>query len=137
MLEIGKRAGVEPAKDFVAIAGNEVVKGVTQRMREELPNCAVGAPHTVECIEDKGDGVGAGEDPFVGLSGLGDDIECVEGGSAGPVAGEDFGGDRALKRGEAEEVSPVMAEGELDETVAESADTVVEEDGVGRHWVLS
>lgn len=60
------------------------------------------------------------------------DVDCVEIGGTGAVAGEDGSGKRALQRGEAEDGVAIAAEDELDKAVAECADAVVEEDGV-RH----
>jgi len=68
---------------------------------------------------------------FVGEFVIDDDVDCVEITGAGGVAGEDGCGESALQRGETEEGIAVTAENDLDEAVAESADAVVEKDGVG------
>jgi len=47
------------------------------------------------------------------------------------MAGQDAGGEGALQRGEAEDSVGIAAEDELVQPVTESADAVVEEDGVG------
>jgi hypothetical protein len=74
---------------------------------------------------------------LVRLLGVGYNVERVETRGAGSVAGEKLDGERALERSEAEEVVVVMAEGELDEAVAEPADAVVEQDGVRGHSIPS
>jgi len=60
-----------------------------------------------------------------------DYVDRVQVGGAGVVAGQDAGSESALQWGEVEDRVTVAAEDELDEAVAESADSVVEEDGVG------
>ena len=60
-----------------------------------------------------------------------DYIDRVEAGGVDTVAGQDAGGDGALQRGETEDGIAIMAEDELGETVAESADAVIEENGRG------
>lgn len=82
-------------------------------------------------IEDEADGVRAGKDVFVRQVVVEDNVNRIEASGVGAVAGKDAGGERALQRGEAENGTAVTAKNELDETVAESADTVVEEEWVG------
>jgi hypothetical protein len=53
------------------------------------------------------------------------------------VTGEYGSGESALERCKTEDGIVVAAENELNETVAESADAVVEEDGVRHGWVTS
>lgn len=77
------------------------------------------------------------EDLFVRLARLSHEVDGVEERGGGSVAGEDLGSDWALERGEAEEISTITAEDELDEAIAEPAKAVVEEDGVGRHSIPS
>lgn len=64
-----------------------------------------------------------------------DYIDGVEIGGVGAMAGEDGGGEGALQSSEAEDRIAVMTEDELGEAVAETADTVVKEDGKG-HGVI-
>ena len=60
---------------------------------------------------------------------------CDEGhaflGRLGTEGSEEFGGERAFEWDEAEGVLRVVAEEEADDSVAEDADAIVEEDGVG------
>jgi hypothetical protein len=134
---IGERAGVEFAEDRVAIAGNKVVEGVAKGAREEVPERTANAPGASEFTEDVGDSIGAGDELFVRFLGPHYDVKRVEILGAGSVALEDASGEGALERGEAEEIVAIVAEGELDESVAESADAVVEEDGVRGHTIPS
>ena len=64
-----------------------------------------------------------------------DHVDRIQIGGVDGVADEDAGGGIALQRGETEDGIAIAAEDELDEAVAESADVVVEEDGVGHGWV--
>ena len=61
-----------------------------------------------------------------------DDIDRIQGTRTYAVAREYLRGEIALQRSEAEGLFAVAAKNELDESVAESADTVVEKDGI-RH----
>jgi hypothetical protein len=81
-------------------------------------------------FEDIEDGGGAGEQLFVGKFVVEDDVNGIEVAGVGAVAGEDACGERALQGGETEDGMAIAAENELDEAVAQSADSVVEEDGV-------
>ena len=56
-----------------------------------------------------------------------DNVDGVKAGSTDSVTGEDAGSERALQPGKAESCVAVMTKNELDESVAESADAVVEE----------
>jgi hypothetical protein len=82
-------------------------------------------------LEDEEYGFGAGEQGFVGEFVVEHYVDCVEIGGVGGVASEDGGGERALQRDEMEDGIAIPAKDESHEAVAESADTVVEEDGVG------
>jgi hypothetical protein len=64
-----------------------------------------------------------------------DDVDRIERVGAGAVLGEDAGSESALQRGETEDGVAVAAKDELDEAVAESADAVVKQDGMGHGWV--
>ena len=65
------------------------------------------------------------------------DVDRIQIVGVGIVAGEYGGGETALERCKTEDGVVVAAENELNETVAESADAVVEEDGAGHGWVTS
>ena len=82
-------------------------------------------------IQYEDDGVGPGEEMFAGEFMVEDDVDGVESAGVDAAAVEDVGGERALQRGESEGGIGIATENELDETVAESADAVVEEDGMG------
>jgi hypothetical protein len=62
---------------------------------------------------------------------VGDDVERVEISRGLAVSFEDPGRSGSLERGEAERVFSIVPERELDQTIAESADTVVEQNGMG------
>ena len=56
-----------------------------------------------------------------------DNVECVDVAGIDAVAGENVGSESALQRGEAENRVVIVAESELNQTVAESADSVIRE----------
>ena len=133
---IGQRADIELAEDLVAIAGNNLVQDVANHPRQYSPEETTNAPAPSEFAEDVGHGIGAGDESFLGLLVVRDDVERLEIDSIGSITTENLSGERALQRGEAEEILAIMLEGELDEAVAESAKAVVEEDGVRGHTIL-
>ncbi|HWX92861.1 MAG TPA: hypothetical protein VNY29_09535 [Terriglobales bacterium] len=132
---IGPGAGVELAEDLVAIAGNDLVQDIANHPRQCFPEETTNAAGPSEFAQDVGHGIGAREESFLGLLVVRDDVERVEIDSVGSMTSENLSGERALQRGEAEEILAIMLEGELDEAVAESAKAVVEEDGVRGHTI--
>lgn len=78
----------------------------------------------------KDGGVGATQETFAGLLWVDDHVDGVEMCGGGTMAVENLC-ERALQGGEAEDLGVIATEEELDETVAESPNTVVEEDRVG------
>ena len=136
ILFTGQCAYVEAAEDAVAAAGYGVVGRVAEEGGQELQEGCGWAPWASELLENEDDGVGAGEQRFVGEVMVEDDVDGVAVGGVGTVAGEDASGDGALQRGETENGVAIAAEDELDKAVAESADAVVEEDGRHVSWRL-
>lgn len=59
-----------------------------------------------------------------------DQVDSIQIGGAGAVAGEDGRGECALQRSEAEHGVAIAAQDESDKVVAECANAVVKEDGV-------
>ena len=89
-------------------------------------------PDSAEFFQDKDDGIGAREETFVGKFVIDDDVDSVEVLGICAVAGQDAGSERALQRCETKDSVGITADNELVQPVAESADAVVENDGV-RH----
>lgn len=118
VIPIRQCAEVGAAEDTVAVAGYGVVGRVAQNFWQELKDGCGGAPEASELLEDEEDGVGAGEQIFVGEFLVDDDVDRVQVGGVGAVAGEDADGDGALQRGETENGFAIAAENELDEAVA-------------------
>lgn len=75
------------------------------------------------------DGVGAAVETLDGAESGGDEGDAFLRG-LGTEGSEEFGSERAFEWDEAEGVLRVAAEEEADDSVAEDADAVVEEDGV-------
>ncbi len=119
------------AEDAVAVTGDGVVGRVAEEFGQESQEGCGWTPWASELVEDEEGGVGAGEQRFVGEFMVEDDVDRVELGGIDAVAGEDAGGEWALQRGETEDGVVIATENELDEAVAESADAVVEKDGMG------
>jgi len=128
---IGEGAGVELAEDRIAITCNEVVDGVAEGTRDHTAHRCCDSPNAAEGCKDKDGGVGASQETFGGLLWVDDQVDGLERCSGRAMALENLCGERALEGGEAEDRGVIATEDELDETVAESANTVVEEDRVG------
>src|ERR1700719_3299679 len=126
ILLAGHGADFGAAENCVAVAGYDIVGGITQEPGHRLQNECSGTTRAWELFQGEEDGIGAGEQMFVGEFVVDDDVNCVEIDGAGGVAGEDGCGESALQRGE--DGVAVTAENELDEAVAESADAVIEKD---------
>lgn len=113
------------------MAGYGVVGRVQKKFWQKLQEGCGWAPRAFELAQGEEDGVRAGEEAFAREFVVQDDVDGVEVTGIRAVTGEGAGGERALQRGETENGVGIMAESELDEAVAESADAVVEEDGMG------
>jgi hypothetical protein len=133
ILIAGQCANFGAAEDCVTVAGYDVVGGVAEEFGQELQKGCAGPPETWELFQDEDGGGGAGEQIFAGEFVVDRDVDGVESGGVGSVTREDGGSKGALQRGEAEDIIVIAAENELDEAVAESADAVVENDGVLAH----
>jgi hypothetical protein len=127
-------AGIVAAEDAVAGAGDEIVSPVANGTRDEAEDESGEAPRAAELFKHKEDRVRARQKRFVGLAAVDHNICGVEIGWIGAVTGEDASCERALQRGEAKVRRAVVAKNELNVAVAESADAVVEEDGVGHRF---
>jgi hypothetical protein len=124
-------AGVKLSEDFVAIPRNQVVDRVAERVRKEFAELGNPRPTPAQVREDKPGGIRACEQVLARLFRIRHYIESVQICRRRPVAAEEACGKCALQRGEAEDVVAIVPERELDQTVAQSADTVVEQDRVG------
>ena len=142
-MSAGQRASVGAAEDAIAMAGDSVVSGVEEELGKESEHECGGVPRAAELGKHEERCGGAGEQEFVCLSvwtmgvRIDDDIDRIQMAGVKVVTGEDAGGEGALQRCETEDGIAVAANDELDEAVAESADAVVEEDGVGHEWAPS
>jgi hypothetical protein len=137
LLGVGEGAGVELSEDLVAIAGDHGVEDVAKGAREESPDRAASAPGASEFAEDIDNGIGAGDELFFWLFGVGYNVERVEICDARSVTLKDASSKGTLQGGEAEEIMAIMTESEFDQAVAEPAHAVVEEDGGRGHSIPS
>jgi hypothetical protein len=126
-----ERANVVAPEDTIAVVGNDAVSRVAKRAWKPRQQAARETPEGAELAEDEANGVGARTQQFVRLAVVDDHVDRVEIGGIYAVPSEDFSGEVALQRGELKDGAVIAAKNELDEAVAESADTVVQEDGVG------
>lgn len=118
------------AEHAVAQARDEAVAGLAEEARNKRERPAEETPGVVEEPQGLGYGVGAMVDALVWGKGVGDEDDAV-GGRREVEMGEDFVGQRAFEGDETDFGVFVPLQEEADEGVAESADSVEEEDGVG------
>ena len=137
---VRERARVKFPEDAIAIARDEIVSSVANREGKEFPEVAQQVPSASEFVQDVGDRIGTSEDALRRLLEIDNYVEGVEHGRRGTVPFENARRKGTLERCEAEEITTIKVQDEADEAVAETTDTVVEEDRVGhrRHstWAL-
>src|SRR5580692_1839039 len=126
-----QHAGFEATEDAVAIAGDYAVSPIAEEAGLELRHETQEAPEAPELLEDEDCGVGTSQQVFIGLIGVDDDINGVEISGVRPAPRKDARGQGTLQRSEAENSCGIAAQDELVQAVAESADAVVKQDGVG------
>ena len=115
---VRKGAGVEPAKDLVAMARDKVVEAVAKAAWQKLPEYSNGFPAGAQFAQNISDRVRAGEEVLVRLPGGCDNVEAVQLSRRGAVALENFFGASTLQGKETEDIPAVMAESELNQAVA-------------------
>lgn len=120
-----KRAALVFPEDAVAVAGDEFVSPVAQGSRTDAENRCDGAPESAQGAKYGDYGIRAGFGLGAGGFNNVDGIELI-----GIEVVEESFGIVALQRGEPEASGGVALEDELHQAVAESADAVVEEDGI-------
>lgn len=118
------------AEHAVAQAGDEAVAGLAEEARNKRERPAEEAPGIVEELQDLGYAVGAMVDALFGGKGVGDEDDPV-GGHVEVEMGEDLLGQWAFEGDEADFGAFVALEQEADEVIAESANAIEEENGVG------
>lgn len=131
----GQCADLRAAEEAVAVAGNFVVSGFAEEFGKSLQKRCCEIPGSAELLQYEQSRTGTREQAFIFRFVVEDNINRIQIARIYAVAREDASGEIALQRSEVEGLFAVAAKNELDEAVAESADTVVEEDGI-RHWSL-
>jgi hypothetical protein len=145
-----QHAGFGAAEDAVTVTGHEAVSPVSKAAGNEMergsdqePDATsarwerkygVGRDRTgrgLQVFEEKDNRIRARQEKFAGKIRMDDNIDGVEIASVGSVAGENASRKRALERGKAKESGRVAAQDELIHPIAEPADSVVEQDGLG------
>jgi hypothetical protein len=131
----GKHAGFGTAEDAVAVAGYDAVSAVAEGARDKLkrPACQA-AEHVPACsqlLEDENDGVGTRQQTFVRKVVTEYYVNRVEICWICAMPNQNPPRQRTLQRREPEDGVRVAAQNELHEAIAQAADAVVEEDGVG------
>ena len=131
ILIAGQWAGIEAAEEAIAAAGYDVVSLIAEGFGQELQEKRRKTAEASELAQDISGCIGAGKQALIGEFEIEDDVDGIEVVRVGGVASEDTGCERALQGSKTENCVAIAAEDELDEAVAESADAVVEKDGVG------
>ena len=120
-------ASVVFAENTIAVSGDEIVDPVAEELGKQTADFA-DAPNTAEVPGGAQSSVGFGKCMFDGEAVIGDDGNGIKVGSVDSMLTEECVGEFALKWSIAKAIVAIMAEEELDETIAESADAVVEHD---------
>jgi len=128
-------ADVGASENAVAMAGDSVVGKVSQESGNHGQGSCQRAPWDCKLAKYIKHSGGAREQILAGKFGVEDEVDRVKVGRLNAVAGQNAGCDGTLQRGETKDAIAVAAQDELDEAVAESADAVVEEDGM--HGILT
>ena len=88
ILLAGQLVNIGASEDAVAVAGYDVVSRVAEEFGQELQQ-ECGGPPEAELLQNEEDGVGAGEQIFVGEFIVDDDVDGVQIAGVGAVADED------------------------------------------------
>ena len=100
-------------------------------MRNKASDTCGEGPRASQVFQDELDRFGAVENSFIGLLVMQDDVYGIE--IAGHrVTRQDFSGQSTLQGSEAEDVTLVSLQDELNQPVAKAADAVVEDNRFGR-----
>jgi hypothetical protein len=113
---------------MVAVPRKQTVREVPYWLRQGCEDTSADTPETADLSEYKDDSDRSGDQGFPRFILIDNDIEGVEGGGIGAVAGENLCGDRTLQGGEAKNLSPVVPNDELDEPIAQPANAIVKKD---------
>lgn len=127
---VRKRALVEFSEQAIPISRNEIVERVPDETRHRAEQCCDEFPDTAKAAQQQDRRFRARAEALARFFGIGHDIESVEVVGGDAVTGEDPGRNRSLQCRKTELILPVASQGELDESIAKSADAVIEDDGV-------
>jgi len=128
---VGNRASVVLAEDAVTTSHDEIVFPISQPAGQHSQRDTQDIPSSAEFSQDYHGSVGLGCEALVRLGVVEYNVHSVEIRGSRVVAPQYRGREVALQGGKAETILRIMLQNEMDEAVAEDADAVVENDGVG------
>ena len=124
-------AGLEFAKKLITVARDQVVGFVSEPARQQLHDRGDSAPDSAQFCEYLNRSVGAGCQTFVGLRIVQQQVHRIQSLWVDSVSLEDIARELTLQSGKPEAVGLVALEDKLIEAIAESANTVIEDDRIG------
>ena len=128
----GQKAAVALAEDAVAVAGNHFVSPVAKPPGDDSQQGCRNGPMSTYLSQYGNDGVGAHRNPFLGPTAVFDEVYGIQIAGIEAMTLKDSAREIALQGGEAETTVGIALQAELDQTVAESANSIVDKDRIGR-----
>src|SRR5256885_3305450 len=119
------------SEKLITIARDEVVGFVSKPARQQLHDGGEGAPNSTQLLEYLNRSIGAGYQTFVGLRIVRQQVHRVQNLWVNSVPFENLAGKLTLQSGKTEAVVSVAPEDKLVKAIAESANTVIEDDWIG------
>jgi hypothetical protein len=126
----GQKAAIAFTEDTVAIVGNYVVSPIAKPPGDDSQQRRSERPRSAYLLQNRNDRVRARRKPFLGPAAFFDEVHGIQIAGIEAVTSQDFGCEVALQRCIMEAPVRISLQAELHQTVAESANSVVENDRV-------
>lgn len=127
----GNGACRELAKPLVAIRRNQVVNGVAQQSRENLPGQGKRAPDSAEFRENERHRIRAVQQAFRRPVWIYDNVKSIQFVGAPPIPFKNLAREGALQCSESKKSVTIVPEHKLHQAVAQPANTVIQQNRIG------
>ena len=131
VLWLRQKTRLGSAENSITIARNHAVCGIAQDSGKQLQRGSNYAPKSSQGLQHEDRRIGTGFQTLIGLIRINSDIESIQVLRIRSMAGQDARSQGTLERGKAENTVRVSQQDKLIHPVAEPADAVVKQDGVG------
>lgn len=125
-----QHAGFVFAEDAIAIARHHLVNQIAKHFRQDTPDCGQ-LPYAAQLLKHVENGIGTCQQSFVRLAVVPDDVDRVEVVGVHAVIRHQRLRKVALQRRKSKTIVCVALEKKLHQVIAESANTVVQNDWIG------